>query len=94
MEIEKLESFKIDHFNKAILEFKFLKNDWLVKRTLLHILWAFINITTLIFVYSLVSNTKWTPVFIVGCLLYCLFYWLLSSIMFDKLIGDEIDHLK
>lgn len=67
------------------------KVDWLYKRITLHIIWGILNILGLIYIATLIKDSGLELLFLIGCLVYCSSYWLISSILFDKLIGDEVD---
>lgn len=103
-----LESMKTLHFPNTTFKYKYntnafektntaLKNkkvDWLFKRIILHIIWGILNIVGLVYISTLISGTGWELVFLIGGLIYCLSYWIITCIIFDKLIGDEIDNIK
>lgn len=88
-------SFKLkaDYFKKNELLYiqRNKKVDWLYKRITLHIIWGIINILGLIYLYTLIKETSLELLFLIGCLIYFSSYWLISSILFDMLIGDEVD---
>tara|TARA_R110002049_G_scaffold219075_3_gene390811 strand:+ start:1838 stop:2134 length:297 start_codon:yes stop_codon:yes gene_type:complete len=69
------------------------KVNWVFKRIMLHIIWGVLNILAMFTVYNTITETLWELVFLIGCLIYCASYWLITSVLFDRLIGDEIDAL-
>ena len=78
-----------------IIESLYIQNNkkvgWLYKRIALHIIWGILNILGLIYISRLIKEFDLELVFLIGCLVYCSSYWLITSILFDKLIGDEVD---
>ncbi len=67
------------------------KVSWLYKRITLHIIWGILNILGLIYIATLIKESGLEVLFLIGCFVYCSSYWLISSMLFDKLIGDEVD---
>jgi hypothetical protein len=67
-------------------------NLWKIKRLLLHFFWGLFNITLLIIGtnYMVVYNLEfvWFTITIV----YASIYWILSNLLIDSIIGDEIDN--
>lgn len=66
--------------------------NWLTKRIILHLIWGLANILGLIYISTLIIDSGLEIIFIICGLIYCSSYWLISTILFDKLIGDEIDN--
>ncbi len=66
-------------------------SHWQIKRALLNIAWALINVTFLATVTTRIIGTDWQLFWFVGVLIYASFYWIVASHIFDALIGDEID---
>ncbi len=69
------------------------KVDWIFKRIILHIIWGVLNVLGLIYISALITGTGWEVVFLIGGLVYFSAYWIITCIIFDKLIGDEIDNM-
>ena len=70
----------------------FTKSNWHFKRTLLNIIWMFLNITVLISISSLIIGTGWETIWLIVALMYGVVYWLLATMLFDTIIGDEVDN--
>ena len=70
----------------------FTKSNWHFKRTLLNIIWMFLNITVLISITSLIIGTGWETIWLIVALMYGVVYWLLATMLFDTIIGDEVDN--
>lgn len=62
------------------------------KRTVLHILWAIFNLPLLVYGTNLMLNLDLVFVWIGIVIMYMPCYWILSSILFDNIIGDDIDN--
>jgi hypothetical protein len=77
---------------KANLLEKSLKVDWNFKRIILHIIWGAINILGLAYILTLFIDSDWGLIFLIFVLIYCSLYWLITTILIDLLIGDEIDN--
>ena len=79
---------------KKDLKFRFYKtiNGYKLKRTILHILWAALNFPILFYCTNLMLNINLIFVWIGILIMYMPCYWLLSSIIFDSIIGDDIDN--
>jgi hypothetical protein len=67
-------------------------NTWKVKRQLLHFIWGILNISFIIIGtnYMVVHNLEF--VWFIVTMAYASIYWILSSLLIDGIIGDEIDH--
>lgn len=68
--------------------------NWSLKRMALNILWGIINLSLLGYGSILMINTSWEIIWFAIVLIYTLSYWIISSLLIDRLIGDEIDNLK
>lgn len=55
------------------------------KRITLHVIWAIINLTVLSFCFYKISGSDWETVFLISMFFYCSVYWMVASIIFDKL---------
>lgn len=88
-------AYRFNSFKKtnSALKLKSKKIDWILKRIILHIIWGVLNIIGLVYISTLITGTDWELVFLIGGLLYCLSYWIITCIIFDKLIGDEFDNM-
>ncbi|WP_188654043.1 hypothetical protein [Yeosuana aromativorans] len=86
--------FQNNTLTKKHLKSGFLNsiNTYKFKRTMLHILWAALNFPVLYFCTNVMINMNLTFVWIGTVILYMPCYWLLSSILFDYIIGDDIDN--
>lgn len=67
-------------------------NTYKFKRSMLHFLWAALNFPVLFFCTNVMIKMDLTWVWIGTVILYMPCYWLLSSILFDYIIGDDIDN--
>lgn len=67
-------------------------NTYKFKRGMLHLLWAALNFPVLFFCTNVMIKMDLTWVWIGTVILYMPCYWLLSSILFDYIIGDDIDN--
>jgi len=67
-------------------------NLWKIKRLLLHFFWGLFNITLLIIGtnYIVVYNLEF--VWFTITIAYASIYWILSNLLIDSIIGDEIDN--
>jgi hypothetical protein len=67
-------------------------NLWKIKRLLLHFFWGLFNITLLIIGtnYMVVYNLEF--VWFTISIAYASIYWILSNLLIDSIIGDEIDN--
>ena len=65
---------------------------WFPKRIILHLIWGSLNILGFIYISTIIIGSGWESVFVICGLIYYSAYWLITSILFDKLIGDEIDN--
>ena len=68
------------------------KYSWRFKRTLLNLLWGLINLIILVYVTTLLIGTGWEFVWFIVSLMYGSVYWIIATLIFDALIGDEFDH--
>ncbi|WP_405294094.1 hypothetical protein [Algibacter sp. Ld11] len=80
--------FKIIKFDNANTQ-----ANWLLKRIALHIVWGTLNVVGVIYLFKIITNTILEYFFLIIGVAYCLMYWIIASKIFDRLIGDEIDHL-
>ena len=69
-----------------------IKINWKYKRIMLHIIWGALNVLSLVYMLTLFIDSDWGVLFLIVGLIYCSLYWLITSILFDILIGDEIDN--
>ena len=67
-------------------------DNWKMKRMALNIIWGLINITTLIFLTNIMIAIHLELLWLAFVILYSAVYWILSSLLIDTLIGDEIDN--
>jgi len=67
-------------------------DNWKMKRIALNIIWGLINITTLIFLTNIMIAIHFELLWLSFLILYSAVYWILSSLLIDTLIGDEIDN--
>jgi len=65
--------------------------NWYIKRTILNVFWGLLNISILIFITSIIIGTGWEIIWFIFTLLYGSIYWLLATILFDAIIGNEFD---
>ena len=66
--------------------------NWKIKRTVLNIFWGLINITALIVATNIMIAIHFELLWLAFVILYSAVYWILSSLLIDTLIGDEIDN--
>ncbi|MGC1204397.1 MAG: hypothetical protein WA839_05885 [Flavobacteriaceae bacterium] len=66
--------------------------NWFTKRIILHLIWGSVNILGLIYFSTMIIGSGWEFIIVICGFIYCSAYWLITSILFDKLIGDEIDN--
>jgi len=66
-------------------------SHWQIKRAILNIAWAFINISFLVAITTKVIGTEWEVMWLTAVIIYATVYGILASRLFDALIGDEID---
>jgi len=67
-------------------------NSWKIKRQMLHLFWGLFNIVLLIIGtdYMVASNLEF--VWFTITIAYASIYWILSNLLIDSIIGDEIDN--
>lgn len=70
------------------------KLSWQKKRMALHVIWAIINLTFLSFCFYNISGSDLEFLFLIVMFLYCAVYWMLACLLFDKIIGLEVDNLQ
>lgn len=78
--------------NSLTLNLKCFYNNWKIKRATLNILWGLFNITALLFITNIMIAIHFELIWLAFVILYASVYWVLSSILIDTLIGDEIDN--
>jgi aspartyl/asparaginyl beta-hydroxylase (cupin superfamily) len=78
--------------NSLTLNLKTIYDNWKIKRALLNILWGLMNITALIYVTNIMIAIHFELLWLAFVILYASIYWIVSSLLIDILIGDEIDH--
>lgn len=78
---------------KNVKPLKPIKFNWPKKRMTLHFIWALLNLTILSFCFKYIIGSDWEVPFVIATFFYCSVYWMLTTIIFDKLIGDKSDNL-
>lgn len=66
--------------------------SWSFKRIMLNLIWGLLNVASLIFITTIVIGTKLEIIWYTTVILYVFVYWILATMLFDKLIGDGIDN--
>jgi hypothetical protein len=74
------------------LKFLYRINTWKFKRLILNVLWGLLNISVLFYGTKLMFVLNLELLWLAFVLLYATCYWIILSILLDKLIGDEIDN--
>jgi len=67
------------------------KMNWKFKRIFLNIFWGIINICFLVWMTSKIIGSGWEIPWFFIALIYSSFYWILATIFFDAIIGDEFN---
>ncbi len=80
--------------NSFISNLKSFYGHWQFKRAVLNMLWSLINITSLIFVTNVMIAIHLELLWLAFVIIYASFYWIISSLLIERLIGDEIDNKK
>lgn len=70
------------------------KISWHLKRRFLNIVWVLINFTVLIIVTDVLLGSGWELIWCLGAIIYSSFSWILATLFFDALIGNEYDQKK
>ena len=83
---------KIKTMNNRILANSYIKLNWKFKRILLNILWGILNITVLVWISTLIVDTSWKYIWTITILMYCSAYWILATMLFDAILGNELDY--
>ena len=78
--------------NSLTLNLKSFFDNWKIKRALLNILWGLMNITALIYVTNIMIAIHFELLWLAFVIIYASVYWIISSLLLDILIGDEIDN--
>ena len=78
--------------NSLTLNLKSFFDNWKIKRAVLNIFWGLINITALIVATNIMIAIHLELLWLAFVILYSAVYWILSSLLIDTLIGDEIDN--
>lgn len=78
--------------NSLISILKPFYDNWKIKRAVLNSICFLINISVLIFATNIMMafHLEWFWLFCI--IIYASVYWILSSLLIDRLIGDEIDN--
>lgn len=66
--------------------------NWKIKRTVLNIFWGLINMTALIVATNIMIANHLELLWLAFVIIYASVYWIVSSLLLDILIGDEIDN--
>ncbi|MCF8274546.1 MAG: hypothetical protein K9I95_12010 [Flavobacteriaceae bacterium] len=66
---------------------------WEIKRLTLTVLWGLLNVSGLFYITKLMIDLDLELIWLAFALLYASCYWIISNIILDKIIGDEIDNL-
>lgn len=67
--------------------------SWKLKRLILNIIWGLLNVFILIAGTNLMMQMHLEMVWLAAVIVYISIYWIISSLLFDTLIGDEIDNV-
>ena len=79
--------------NKILISDSFFgKTNWQYKRIGLNLIWGLINITVLVYITTQIMGTGWKFIWFGLALIYALLYWILATMIFDAIIGDEVDN--
>jgi hypothetical protein len=68
-------------------------NTWKFKRLVLNVLWGLLNVCVLFYITKIMIDLDLELIWLAFALLYASCYWIISNILLDKIIGDEIDNL-
>lgn len=74
------------------LKFLFRINTWKSKRLILNIFWGLLNMSVLFYGTKQMFIMNLELLWLAFVFLYASCYWIILSILLDKLIGDEIDN--
>ncbi|MGZ0015626.1 hypothetical protein [Yeosuana sp. AK3] len=74
------------------LSFRSSYSHYKLKRLLLNTTWGFINIFMIVFAIQNMIESHFEMLWIAPLVVYALSYWIISSMLIDALIGDEIDN--
>ncbi|NCO62363.1 MAG: hypothetical protein GW839_02170 [Flavobacteriales bacterium] len=74
------------------LSFRSSYSHYKLKRLLLNTIWGLINIFMIVFAIQNMIESHFEMLWIVPLIIYVLSYWIISSMLIDTLIGDEIDN--
>ena len=78
--------------NCFILNLKSFYDNWKIKRALVNIIWGLINISALIIGTNIMIAIHLELLWLAFVIIYASVYWIVSSLLIDYLIGDEIDN--
>ena len=78
--------------NSLTLNLKSFFDNWKIKRAVLNIFWGLINITALIVATNIMIANHLELLWLAFVIIYASVYWIVSSLLLDILIGDEIDN--
>lgn len=67
----------------------FSKNNQINKRLLIGSIWTVINFIVLSSITVSMFGTGWEVFWFFGLVIYALSYWILTSVLLDKLVGEE-----
>lgn len=67
-------------------------NTWKIKRQLLHLFWGLFNIALLVLGTNYMVEYNLEFVWFTITIAYASIYWILSNLLIDSIIGDEIDN--
>lgn len=72
--------------------FRSAYNQYKFKRLLLNTSWGLINIFLILFGIQNMIESHFEILWIAPLIMYALSYWILTSLLIDTLIGDDIDN--
>lgn len=84
-----LNVFKNQVIKKSSFDFYI---SWKLKRVMLNILWGLLNIFVLIAGTNLMVQIELELLWLAVLIVYVSIYWIISTLIFDTIIGDEIDN--
>lgn len=76
-------------FKKSSFDFYI---SWKLKRIILNIVWGLLNIFVFISVTNLMVQMGLEVLWLALLIVYASIYWIISTLIFDTIIGDEIDN--
>lgn len=84
-----LNFFENQVFKKSSFDFYI---SWKLKRIILNIVWGLLNIFVFISVTNLMVQMGLEVLWLALLIVYASIYWIISTLIFDTIIGDEIDN--